>query len=150
MDVSSAASLKASVLASDGIYFPDPLRSTAGIHFASVLKRLGIDATVASRLRTFPNGATAMRELAASELSHPIGCTQITEINYTDGVRLVGALPDEYALTTAYVAAVEREGRAAGAGPPVRRLAVEPADAIAQSRRRLRLLNAPGAGVPSL
>lgn len=106
IDVSSAPSLKASLLAADGIYFPDPLRATAGIHFASVLSKLGIDATVATRLRTFANGATAMRELAATDLKRPIGCTQITEINYTAGVRLAGALPDEFELATVYSAAV--------------------------------------------
>jgi len=106
IDISNAPSLQASLLASDGIYCPDLMRATAGIHFASVLKKLGIDATVASRLRTFPNGATAMRELAATGLARPIGCTQITEINYTSGVRLVGALPEELGLATVYSAAV--------------------------------------------
>ena len=105
-DISSAGSLKSSLLAAQGIYIPDPLRATAGIHFATLLQKLGIDTAVASRLQTFPNGATAMRELAASPLRHPIGCTQITEINYTAGVRLVGALPGEFELATVYAAAV--------------------------------------------
>jgi len=111
IDVSAASSLKASLLAADGIYIPDPLRATAGIHFASVLEQLGIDATLASRLRTFANGASAMRELAASDLSRPIGCTQITEINYTPGVRLAGALPGEFELATVYSAAVSAKAR---------------------------------------
>jgi len=34
-----------------------------------------------------------------------IGCTQITEILYTEGVRLVGALPAEFELATVYAAA---------------------------------------------
>ena len=31
-----------------------------------------------------------------------IGCTQITEIHYTPGVSLVGALPKEFELATVY------------------------------------------------
>ncbi len=54
----------------------------------------------------FPNGATAMRELAASVSAKPIGCTQHTEILYTPGVRLVAALPQQFELATEYVAAV--------------------------------------------
>ena len=78
--VGDAAGLRAALLAADAIYFPDPKQATAGIHFAGVLERLGIAADVASRLKTFPNGATAMRELAAATTDRPIGCTQVTEI----------------------------------------------------------------------
>ncbi len=47
-----------------------------------------------------------MRELAASTDDVPIGCTQVTEILYTDGVRLAGVLPSEFELATGYTAAV--------------------------------------------
>ena len=67
--VGNAAGLRAALLAADAIYFPDPKLATAGIHFAKVLERLGIAADVASRIQTFPNGATAMRELAAAPAS---------------------------------------------------------------------------------
>ena len=102
----TADALRAALRAADRIYFPDPERSTAGIHFAAVLRKLGIDAELAPRIATFPNGATAMRALAASADSRPIGCTQITEIGDTDGVQLVGALPREFELATVYAAAV--------------------------------------------
>ena len=105
-DISGADALRAALLLSDGIYFPDPERATAGIHFAGVMKTLGIHDAVASRFRTFPNGATAMAELARSELPRLIGCTQVTEINYTEGVTLAGALPDAFELSTVYTAAV--------------------------------------------
>ena len=104
-DVGSAASLAAALLAAPAVFFPDPSRATAGIHFASVLAKLGIDAQIAPRLRTYPNGATAMRELAACGEPGAIGCTQITEINDTTGVRLVGPLPRGFELATLYVAA---------------------------------------------
>jgi molybdate transport system substrate-binding protein len=101
-DVSAADTLRTSLLASQGIYFPDPQRATAGIHFASVLARLGIANDLASQLRTFPNGATAMRALAQATEPWPIGCTQITEIKSTPGVALVGSLPAEFELATTY------------------------------------------------
>ena len=74
-DVGTPEALKAALLAADAVYFPDALRSTAGIHFAAVLRQLGIHVNSA-RLRTFPNGATAMRELALQGTPRSIGCTQ--------------------------------------------------------------------------
>ncbi len=101
-DISGTDTLRAGLLASQGIYFPDPHRATAGIHFAGVLARLGIADDVANRMRTFPNGATAMRALAQATEPRPVGCTQITEIKSTPGVALVGPLPVEFELATTY------------------------------------------------
>jgi len=105
-DVSTHAALKAALAAARAIYFPDPQRATAGIHFESVLRRLGLLDVLAPRLRTFPNGATSMRELAADAAPGAIGCTQITEILYTPGIALVGALPAGFELATVYSAAI--------------------------------------------
>ena len=104
-DVSTEAGLRAALLAADAIHFPDPGRATAGIHFAKVIDRLGIRAEIEKRLRTHPNGATAMRALADAG-GRPIGCTQATEILATPGVRLAGPLPRGYELETLYTAAV--------------------------------------------
>jgi molybdate transport system substrate-binding protein len=105
-DLSTPEALKAALLAAQEIYFPDPARATAGIHFADVMRQLGIHDLLMARFRTFPNGATAMRELAACDAPGLIGCTQVTEIQYTDGVELVGALPERFELATVYTAAV--------------------------------------------
>ena len=110
--VGDAAGLRAALLAADAVYFPDPKLATAGIHFAKVLDQLGIRDAVADRLRPYPNGATAMREMAAGQ-GRPIGCTQVTEILNTPGVTLVAPLPKEFELATIYTAAV-----AAGAASP--------------------------------
>ena len=104
-DVSTPAALKAALLAADAIYFPDPVRATAGIHFANVMRALGIHDELEPRFRTFPNGATSMRELAATNAPRLIGCTQVTEINDTEGIDLVGALPERFELATVYTAA---------------------------------------------
>jgi molybdate transport system substrate-binding protein len=104
--VGDPAQLRAALLAADEICLPDPRQATGGIHFAGVLDRLGITAEVAPRLRPFPNGMTAMRALAASAGTRPIGCTQVTEIVATPGVALVAPLPDPLGLATVYTAAV--------------------------------------------
>ena len=101
-----AASLRAAFLAADAIFVPDTKASTAGIHVAKVLQQLGIAEEVAARLRIYPNGATAMRQLAASDATRPIGCTQSTEIISTQGVMLSGSLPQGCELSTMYTAAV--------------------------------------------
>ena len=110
-DVGDPAALKAALLQANGIYFPDPVRATAGIHFMKVLKALGIDETVADRLRPFANGATAMREMSQCPQLGLIGCTQVTEILYTPGIKLVAALPREFELATVYTAAVGTAAR---------------------------------------
>ncbi len=104
--VATAADLKAALLASTGVYFPDALRSTAGIHFAKVMRELGVHDELAARFKTYPNGATAMHAMAASDEANPIGCTQVTEIRYTAGVELVALLPFEFELATPYTAAI--------------------------------------------
>jgi molybdate transport system substrate-binding protein len=107
-DIADRASLAAALRNAKAIYFPDPQRATAGIHFVNVLRRLGIEAAVAPFLKPFADGATAMQQLAQAREAHAIGCTQLTEILYTDGVALAGPLPAEFELATVYVAAVAR------------------------------------------
>jgi molybdate transport system substrate-binding protein len=106
VSVNDAASLRAALLAADAIFVPDTKASTAGIHVANILQRLGIAGDVTARLKIFPNGATAMRHLAQSDAVRPIGCTQSTEIINTKGVVLSGSLPPGCELSTLYTAAV--------------------------------------------
>lgn len=102
----NAETLRAAFLAADAIFAPDIKASTAGIHVAKVLAQLGIADEVALRLKIYPNGATAMGELAASSAQRPIGCTQSTEIIATRGVKLSGALPKGCDLATTYTAGI--------------------------------------------
>jgi molybdate transport system substrate-binding protein len=104
--VNNASDLREAFLTADAIFLPDTKASTAGIHVAKVLSQLGIADAVAARLRIYPNGATAMRHLAASDAARPIGCTQSTEIISTPGVVLSGSLPQGCELSTMYTAAV--------------------------------------------
>jgi molybdate transport system substrate-binding protein len=105
-DVATPQALAAALRAADAIYFPDPVKATAGIHVAKVLKALGVHDELAPRFRTFPNGATAMKAMAESTDANPIGSTQVTEILFTPGVTLTALLPPEFELATTYTAAV--------------------------------------------
>jgi molybdate transport system substrate-binding protein len=105
-DVRSAEGLKSALRAATAVYFPDPVKSTAGIHFMKVLKTLAIDSELGPRMRPYPNGAIAMREMADSNQRGVIGCTQATEILYAPGVQLAGLLPREFELATIYTAGI--------------------------------------------
>lgn len=106
--VGTPALLQAAILEAGELYFPDPEHATAGIHVAKVLAALGINEAMAARLRTFPNGATAMAALARATGAQPLGITQASEILATPGVTLVAALPSPHGLATVYTAAVAR------------------------------------------
>jgi molybdate transport system substrate-binding protein len=110
--IGDKAVLAAALEAADEIHFPDPALATAGIHFAKVMRDIGVWDRVQNRLKLAPNGNTAMRALAASTARRPIGCTQETEILATPGITLVGPLPPGCDLTTVYTAAVTTNARA--------------------------------------
>ena len=108
-DVSDAGRLSAALSNAARIYLPDPERATAGIHFANVLRTLGIHDAVRDRLRPYPSGAVAMRAMADASAAGErklIGCTQVTEILYSDGVTFAGLLPKAFELATMYAAGV--------------------------------------------
>ncbi|MEO6973336.1 MAG: substrate-binding domain-containing protein [Rhodoferax sp.] len=128
--VDSSAALKAALLAASGIYIPDPVKSTAGIHFANVLRQLGIEFEVSSRLHVFPNGATAMHEMSSSPDNGLVGCTQVTEILYTQGVQLVATLPAEFELATVYTAAICSRAQQTQAAAALIRLLTGPDAAV--------------------
>jgi molybdate transport system substrate-binding protein len=106
VSVHDAAGLRQALLDADAIFVPDLKASTAGIHIAKVLALLGVADEVESRLKIYPNGATAMKHMAESDARKPIGATQATEILATRGVKLSGALPKGCDLATVYTAAI--------------------------------------------
>ncbi len=98
--------LKQALLEADELFVPDTKQSTAGIHIAGMLKMLGIDGQLRSKLKEFPNGAAAMKALASAKSGNPIGCTQRTEILATQGITFVRDLPAGCGLATVYTAAI--------------------------------------------
>ena len=133
--VGDGAQLRAALLAADAIHFPDPGQATAGIHFAKVMKELGISDEVADRLKPAPNGATAMRALAASKSRQPIGCTQATEIIATPGIVLVAPLPPGCDLATVYTCALAAKSEAPAEAAEL--IALLAGDAARNARRGL-------------
>jgi molybdate transport system substrate-binding protein len=125
--IATPEDLRAALAAATALYFPDPERATAGIHFAKVLAELGLADETAARWRTFPNGATAMREMAATGPAGAIGCTQVSEILITPGVQLVGKLPQRFELATMYTAAVTANAHQPGAAARFIALLTSPA-----------------------
>jgi molybdate transport system substrate-binding protein len=97
-DISDADKLKVARSAASDIYSPDLKLSSAGIHFAKVLRACGI-LDDDPHLQLHPNGASAMRAMAAQQGGNPIGSTQITEILLVDGVESMGMLPGEFELS---------------------------------------------------
>lgn len=104
--VDTPEALGSALSGASSIWLPDMHRSTAGQHMARVLDALGLLQSLEPRIRMFPNGATAMREMAASGDPDAIGCTQVTEILFTAGVELIALLPSRFELSTVYSAAV--------------------------------------------
>jgi len=126
--IASKDELRAALRAASAIHFPDPAQATAGIHFAKVMRELGVWDEAQPKLRPAPNGATAMRALAADTSARPIGCTQATEILSTPGIELIAALPAGCELATIYAAAVTGSASApAMARALIEQLAVAPA-----------------------
>ena len=110
--IATRADLQAAFRAAEGIYFPDPKLATAGIHFFKVLQALGLDVELTDRFHTYPNGATAMRAMSQAASAQVIGSTQVTEINYTPGIDLVGVLPHEFELATVYALGIPTQAQA--------------------------------------
>ena len=67
--LANADQLRSALESATVIYFPDPVKATAGIHFMKVLRELGIDTTLAGRLRPCANGAEAMQALSQAKIS---------------------------------------------------------------------------------
>ncbi len=110
-EVSSAIALRDTLARATALYFPDPQLATAGIHAMRVLGSLGIGEALEPHLKTYPDGATAMAAMAGAGDPGAVGITQISEILHTPGVRLAGALPPEFELSTVYTAAVTRRAQ---------------------------------------
>ena len=132
--VDTPQALHAALQNASAIYCPDPQKATAGIHFYKVLTELGLAQSHAQRLRTFPNGMTAMRAMASDALPGTIGCTQVTEIRFVPGVELVGLLPAPYELSTVYTAAITARSTHVQAAQTLMALLTDPAKAGLRKR----------------
>src|SRR5437879_2236261 len=101
-DIGNPEALKQTLLATKSLVYVDPAQGgTSGIHFASVLQRLGIADAVKSKTTLVPGGYPA--ELVAKGEVELVA-HQISEIVPVKGVALVGPLPKDLQKITTYSA----------------------------------------------
>ncbi len=101
-DISTVDAFKRALLEAKSIVYNDPaIGATSGIHFASVLERLGIAEAVKPKTVLWKGGyaAEALVNGQAELCVH-----QISEILPVKGVTLVGPLPKELQKVTTYAA----------------------------------------------
>ena len=103
-DMSSVDAFKRTLLATKSIVYADPAKGGAsGVHFASVLDRLGIAEQMKPKTILVP-GAQAADVVAKGEAE--LGVAQASEIVPVTGAQLVGPLPGEYGRVTVFSAGV--------------------------------------------
>jgi molybdate transport system substrate-binding protein len=103
-DISTPEAFKQTLLAAKSLVYVDPAQgATSGIHFASVLQRLGIAEAVQGKTQLVPGGYPAER-VATGEAELVVH--QISEIVPVKGVVLVGPLPGDLQKVTVYSAGV--------------------------------------------
>lgn len=120
--VATADALRSALLSAPALFTPNIETSTAGRRVKWMLERMGVQDQVRPKLKIYPNGMSAMAAMAASPVAGAIGCTQATEILGTPGIRRIGDLPGDYALSTTYVGAIARSS--VHAGPAARLLSM--------------------------
>jgi len=103
-DISTPEAFKQTLLSVKSLVYVDPAKgATSGIHFASVLQRLGIADAVKDKTLLWPGGFAAE---AVAKGQAELCVHQISEILPVAGVTLVGPLPKELQKTTVYAAGV--------------------------------------------
>lgn len=103
-DISTVAAFRETLLRAKSVAYIDPAYGgTSGIHFAGILKKLGIDGQVGPK-SVLVKGGFAAEPVARGEAE--IVVHQISEILPVKGVKIVGPLPDELQLVTTYTAAI--------------------------------------------
>lgn len=113
----SVDALRALLGAATAIYCADLIRSTSGRHLAFVAEQLGIGSDVMHKLRVYRSGTESMPALASAPEADAVGFAQLSEVASTAGVRAlrrgdgVTGLPDPFARSTVYVAALGAAGR---------------------------------------
>ena len=101
-DVSTPEAFKASLLAAKSLVYVDPAQgATSGIHFKSVLERLGIEDAVRAKTQLVAGGYPA-EKVASGEAEMVVH--QISEIVPVKGVVLLGPLPGDLQKVTVYSA----------------------------------------------
>jgi molybdate transport system substrate-binding protein len=103
-DISTPDALKATLLAARSVAYADPKVATSGAFFATMLTRLQIADEVNKKALLFSRGFYVADAVAEGKAE--IGNTNMSEMVPNKGVKVIGALPEPFALVTPYIAAV--------------------------------------------
>jgi molybdate transport system substrate-binding protein len=111
-DISTLQAFRQALIDAPSIAYADPARgATAGTHFAKVIEALGLEAALQNKTTRMPFGVDVIK--AVSEGRYAIGISQSSEIMQHPGINFAGGLPEPYALSTAYGAALSSTNAAA-------------------------------------
>ena len=103
-DITTSEAFKTTLLKAKSLVYVDPAQgATSGVHFKSVLERLGIADAVRSKTQLVSGGYPA-EKVASGEAELVVH--QISEIVPVKGVTLVGPLPPDFQKVTVYSAGV--------------------------------------------
>lgn len=104
-DISTPAAFKRALETAGAISYADPASgASTGVHFDSLLRRLGIHDSVRGKSVLTQGGMAAIQ--AVADRKSDIGFTLISEIRGTKGVELAAPLPEELQLVSVYSGAV--------------------------------------------
>ncbi len=138
-DISSAEALRDTLLRASSIAYIDPAHGgTSGIHFAGVLRRLGIADAVSDKAVLWPGGSAAEAVVRGQA---ELVVHQMSEILAVEGVTLVGPLPPALQKVTTYAAGLSARS---AAPEPARALIAVPRAPRAQAQARGRRPRLPG------
>ena len=113
-DIATPEAFKATLLAAKSLVYVDPAQgATSGIHFKSVLERLGIADAVRAKTQLVPGGYPA-EKVAKGEVEMVVH--QISEIVPVKGVAMVGPLPGDLQKVTVYSAGLAARSRQPAVG----------------------------------
>src|SRR5262249_19628567 len=122
-NISTPEALKAAVLAARTVGYS---QGPSGVHFMTVLERLGITDQVKAKGVVPPLGSRVGTLIAEGKAE--IGVQQITELLQIPGIDFVGALPKELQANIVYSTATPTSAKEkAGAGAFIKFLSSEPA-----------------------
>jgi molybdate transport system substrate-binding protein len=102
-DVSTAEKFKQALLAAKSIAYSRPGTGVSGGHVAKVIEQLGIADDVRGKSVLGPGGPQGLIGNYLVRGEAEIGMQQDSELMAVPGVDIVGPLPPEFALTTAFV-----------------------------------------------